>query len=459
MEAEEKVNLKLLFISGDAELPPNIKAKLFQEFEEVKSITPCSPDKMSLVDAEFDVLISFSSVELLPFIKEIRSKLMNPIIPFVWITPKDSALAKEAADIYYSLEKNELLVHELLQKSAEIAKKIGVFQQSEGRHYTPLEMDKINILRYMVSREISTVSPSIHECSRYGYDFPALSTIVRSDIFPVLSDMESEEMLRGEFVDIINVCKTCGSSHIALRETCPKCGSTDIKIEDYIHHFRCGYLGPESDYIVPGSDKLVCPKCGRELRHIGVDYDKPSKVYVCNNCGNVFEKPSYSYLCFNCGEIFKLEDAKKFVIKRYTITKLGESMAVNGSVFDMYLQNAAKTDSRFLPYSVFKIMLEHEKKKARRYGTKSCLITLKLVSEEIPTLRLYEITKDMMGVLKLNLRETDIVSMFDDCIFILLPETPCDKATVLQERIQKKTEMFAEVQNGKAEFVFEHCEV
>ena len=29
---------------------------------------------------------------------------------------------------------------------------------------------------------------------------------------------------------------------------------------------------------------LVCPKCNRQLRHIGVDYEKPSKLFTCFNC-------------------------------------------------------------------------------------------------------------------------------------------------------------------------------
>ena len=36
---------------------------------------------------------------------------------------------------------------------------------------------------------------------------------------------------------------------------------------------------------------LICPKCHKKLRHIGVDYDRPAVVYTCNDCENSFTSP------------------------------------------------------------------------------------------------------------------------------------------------------------------------
>ena len=67
---------------------------------------------------------------------------------------------------------------------------------------------------------------------------------------------------------------------------CPKCKIKKLFSEYSIHHFVCGYVGPESDFFQ--DKKLICTKCNRELRHIGVDYDKASIITECKN-GHVFQ--------------------------------------------------------------------------------------------------------------------------------------------------------------------------
>lgn len=451
-------DLNAIIIAENEEILASVKSNFADRVNSFEIITPCSPHTSLFNNKEIGLLIAAGSEKLLPLIKEVRSNLSNPILPFVWITPEESLIADKSSDVHLLLSDGEFDLYKVSKRISEIIKVINVFEQIPG-DYTVLDKDKIFILRYMVSRDIMSVSPVIYLHSKYGYIFPALFTISQSEVFSLLSEMESKRMLKGELIDKVRVCKNCGSAHITLREVCPNCGSPDIRIEDYIHHFRCGYLGPESDFKVPGSDKLICPKCKRELKHIGVDYDRPSKTFVCNKCGSVFEEPDYTYLCFNCGETFGTDEVKRVDIKQYVITNIGQDTAFSGSLVDAFVQSVAETDQRFMPYNTFKIILEHERKRAGRYGVKSCLLDMHVVSSNLSTLELYEIINDIVSLLKLTLRETDIVSMSGRHIFILLAETPCRKIGPLKKRIEERLNVISELKTDRVKILLNSIDV
>lgn len=75
---------------------------------------------------------------------------------------------------------------------------------------------------------------------------------------------------------VTHVCPKCYDKGMIYQETCPKCGSVDVEEHNMIHHFRCANISPERTYVKDG--KLICPKCLKELHHIGVDYDRPQHL-------------------------------------------------------------------------------------------------------------------------------------------------------------------------------------
>ncbi|MFQ9809072.1 MAG: hypothetical protein ACLRYB_05330 [Segatella copri] len=40
--------------------------------------------------------------------------------------------------------------------------------------------------------------------------------------------------------------------HLLYTECCPKCGSSNLKFQNIIHHFSCANVSPESSYNVGG---------------------------------------------------------------------------------------------------------------------------------------------------------------------------------------------------------------
>lgn len=139
--------------------------------------------------------------------------------------------------------------------------------------------------------------------------------------------------VRQRFVNRVYVCRECGDSHQLFIECCPKCGSSDIRQESMLHHFRCANISPESSYFQEGS--LVCPKCHRTLRHIGVDYDRPATVYTCT-CGNTFMTSAMKVICTHCRNQATPDELMPIDVCEYKFTPAGiKAFATDEGIFQI----------------------------------------------------------------------------------------------------------------------------
>lgn len=135
---------------------------------------------------------------------------------------------------------------------------------------------------------------------------------------------------RTRFIHKIHVCPSCHRSRLLFFECCPKCGSSNLKEEPVIHHFRCANVSPESSYAWDG--ELRCPKCKHFLRHIGVDYDKPSSVYTCGECGDSFMYPNMSVLCTAGKQTYSTDELMPVDVEEYEFTPEGIKAFANNDV-------------------------------------------------------------------------------------------------------------------------------
>ena len=85
-----------------------------------------------------------------------------------------------------------------------------------------------------------------------------------------------------------------------------------------VHHYRCGWQEPEQRFIK--GKALICPKCRRELRHYGVDYDKPASVLVCRSCQKANPDPVVQFVYLDCANIVPAAEAKSVDWYRYELT-------------------------------------------------------------------------------------------------------------------------------------------
>lgn len=171
----------------------------------------------------------------------------------------------------------------------------------------------LRIFRYYISRNKMVLEPKVMEKSAMGCAFPLAECLHGWSLFHINEyfswiDMgvSNGTLAYRKTVYRLHVCPKCQHSHLIYQEQCPNCGSNDLDYEPVIHHFPCANISPEHTYMVGG--QLICPKCHKPLRHIGIDYDRPTSLYLCHNCHQSFLTPDTTALCTYCGTVSKVKD-------------------------------------------------------------------------------------------------------------------------------------------------------
>ncbi|MEM4700449.1 MAG: hypothetical protein QXT74_05860 [Candidatus Nezhaarchaeales archaeon] len=171
------------------------------------------------------------------------------------------------------------------------------------------------ILKAIKDGRLEAVEPVFSYEAGVGY--PKLREITNTSgeaVQHVLNELEKTGILVSEVVDNIVVCPRCGSHRLSLQMRCPICESAKLSRGAMIEHMACGHLDVEENY--RRGDRLICPKCGKALKAIGVDYRRPGILYRCMSCGGFFPTPKVRYRCNN-GHSFEETETAIREIKAY----------------------------------------------------------------------------------------------------------------------------------------------
>jgi len=209
----------------------------------------------------------------------------------------------------------------------------------------------IRLCRYLISRGRTRFEPVLQESSSLGYVIPIFELFSRKGVYQFgeyvsfyQSMYEKGYIKVVRFINKIYLCPKCLHSHLLYIESCPRCHNSDIKGESVIHHFRCANISPEHTYNFGG--QLRCPKCHQLLRHIGVDHDRPSVVYTCSHCDNMFLQPQMSVVCTACHSTSEVSDLTPHDITAFEFTPSGREAMVSPNIgftiytdfFDNYME-------------------------------------------------------------------------------------------------------------------------
>ncbi|MEM2569797.1 MAG: hypothetical protein QXT67_07675 [Candidatus Bathyarchaeia archaeon] len=148
--------------------------------------------------------------------------------------------------------------------------------------------------------------------------FDLKKVLVYPEVEEIVGDSESAEdflsklhecgILKRELYDKIVCCPKCESVNVSILYSCPFCGSFDIERSSLIEHIKCGYMDVEEKF--RNKDGFICPKCGRKLAEMDVDFRRAGVWCTCNKCGRSFDIPVPRHFCRNCQTKFAFEDAK-----------------------------------------------------------------------------------------------------------------------------------------------------
>ncbi|UKN02809.1 hypothetical protein K6119_04670 [Paracrocinitomix mangrovi] len=362
------------------------------------------------------------------FIRQIVRRIRSHASPDVYLKPifllkgqtiTDPLVNRLIDGTLFSLDQIELIVPEVER----------ILTKSQDLHFTnsisfeAQMIEKVICFMYTSESQILEPIPYIYSATNYSYPILSVNFNQRDEhmALDVLDIAEKEGIFDSNYVDRIYLCPSCQSGHMSYREVCPKCGSSNSTTEDIIHHFPCAYVGPLSDFTNEIDDQLDCPKCNKRLRHIGVDYDKPSVLHECKACDHKFQDFNVKAKCLSCGQDNGVEQLKGREIRKYTLTKKGQISAINGFV------STSKDIEEIIgtvKFETFSTMLKYEIERLKQTDGVSniCAIHLSNPSQiyskmgsEVQKVLL----KDLVKVIRSNIRTSDIISFQSSSTIIL----------------------------------------
>jgi GGDEF domain-containing protein len=309
------------------------------------------------------------------------------------------------------------------------------------------------VLNYMYTRDIRTLKPIVDLNSSIGYTYPELSinftNTEEPQVLEILEWADREGLIWPDFYERVYLCNNCSSGALSYREVCPHCNSANSRSEDLVHHFPCAYIGPISDFQNNIDNSLNCPKCNKTLRHIGIDYDKPSVIHHCNNCDQNYQDAFIKSKCLSCEDDIDVKYLVPKTVNIYKLTRKGRSAATSG-----FLSSSQEVDDIFgtINMHTLKIMLHYELERVKE--TPAQKTTLALVHLE-NIFELYnkigkrgerKLLEELVGVVRENIKSSDVIAFeSSSTLYLMLTNMASENAdqklknlSVLTENLIKK---------------------
>lgn len=382
-----------------------------------------------LKNEEFSLLDGFvidtdSEIYAKEIIKEIRThdnvkaSLLPLFVNSIYTLSKDTMIHCDGA-VELSL------MSSYIQRVAAITKRLLAIEEPKLLSNDVLIQYKMLAFSYSRNTQLNPV-PSRE--SLIGYEFPIISLFYKKTegvaLLKNLQKAVEKNFLSFKLQDYIHLCKSCSGNYLNFRECCPKCDSIDIDANDMIHHFVCAHVAPEKDF--KKEDGLECPKCDKHLRHIGIDYDKPSTIYSCNTCSHEFQNPNMLSLCLDCHTENQLEELIQKSIGNHNITQKGENVLFQKNTL-VQKENPHSEIMGSMSVSLFKILLNQEIKRVKETTGNSYFVSIKFQNNQLQLLN--ETAKNGLmteigGIIKSYLKDSDILSAERfNSYYLMLPET------------------------------------
>lgn len=161
------------------------------------------------------------------------------------------------------------------------------------------------LLKAFIDGSLTVLKPVLSQTGDFTY--PEAEKIMGSSsrvVREILEALSEESVLLEEPFTLAVVCPYCGDNRLVIELACPRCDSTKLKVGATIEHLECGYIGFEEDV-----ENMVCPKCGKRMRALGIDYRKPGVMYRCTSCKEFVGDPKRKYTCLKEKHVFYEDDS------------------------------------------------------------------------------------------------------------------------------------------------------
>ena len=275
-------------------------------------------------------------------------------------------------------------------------------------------------LAFLYTRD-EILEPVPSRSSKIGYAIPFID-----QLFAKENALEGLQLLKkshelgvttSKLKDRVHNCSSCHSNYINFREVCPKCSSVSIESKDLVHHFKCAHVDVIDKFQV--EDGLQCPKCEDKMRHIGIDYDKPSSMYHCHDCHHEFQECDMLAFCIDCEKEDETSSLLENEILTYAITDKGEHIVRNGWSAE---NNKTKQEGKYLSVDLFRMMLKMEVQRSanQRTSTFGKIIIDDQVLQPLGNDGQELFQQEIITIISSYLAESDLLSSKSSSEYLLL---------------------------------------
>ena len=383
-------------------------------------------------DLKIDRSLAYAGIILdgknIDFTKMVIKRIRGNTNPIIYLKPiivlngnshRDPFVSALIDGVIFSFDQIPL-IQEKVSMINELFEKLTIINSIS---YEALAISKL--LYFMYTRELKVLEPTPYALSNTHYSFPFLSCnfadFEEYQVLDILEIATLEGIFKHQFLDRIYLCSNCKSGHLSYRETCPKCGSSHTDSYDIVHHFPCAYVGPITDFTNDIDDQLNCPKCSKKLKHIGVDYDKPSVLHQCKNCDNRFQDFNVKAKCMSCTFDNPVEALVDKEIYEYQLTKKGENYALQGYVSTPKdIEDIIGT----VKFDTFKTVVRYEIERLRQTEGSSNIVAITIMNAgqfyaKVGTNAQQNLLKDIVGEIRSSIRSSDMITFYSSSVILI----------------------------------------
>jgi hypothetical protein len=171
------------------------------------------------------------------------------------------------------------------------------------------------------------------------------------------------------------------------------------------------------------------------MHHLGTEYDRLGKAFVCRACAVVSENPPVEAVCLACGARMPSDDSVSVNVFSYLLTSRGVEGVRSARLLDDDERPVLAADARVFRREMILEFVRHQMQRQQRLEEPFSLLLATWRRGDDPAA---EERGAWLDRVKSCLRSVDLVGQLSDCLYVVaLPRAKGREAETLRRRIER----------------------